>query len=52
MECLKIHFILRLTGSAMTEVKRLVYADLKAVRDRITAPPPAPVAVEQQSLFD
>jgi DNA polymerase len=45
-------YILRLTGGAMTEVKRLVYEDLKAVRDRVAAPPPAPKAEEQQSLFD
>jgi DNA polymerase len=45
-------YILRLTGGAMTEVKRLVYADLKAVRDRVDAPMPEPKAEEQQSLFD
>lgn len=47
-------YILRQTGGAMTEVKRLVYADLKAVRERIDAPPPAPpqTDAEQQSLFD
>ena len=45
-------YILRLTGGAMTEVKRLVYADLKAVRDKVDAPPPARPAEEQQSLFD
>jgi uracil-DNA glycosylase len=46
-------YILRLTGGAMTEVKRLVWNDLKAVRDRLAAPPPAPdPAVEQKSLFD
>ena len=45
-------YILRLTGGAMTEVKRLVYDDLKAVRDRVAAPPPEPKAEEQQSLFD
>ena len=36
----------------MTEVKRLVYDDLKAVRDRVAAPPPEPKSEEQQSLFD
>jgi DNA polymerase len=46
-------YILRQTGGAMTEVKRLVYADLKAVRERLdAAPPEPPAAVEQQSLFD
>jgi uracil-DNA glycosylase family 4 len=45
-------YILRLTGGAMTEVKRLVFDDLKAVRDRLAAPPDEPAAQEQQSLFD
>jgi uracil-DNA glycosylase family 4 len=45
-------YILRLTGGAMTEVKRLVFADLKAVRDRIAAPPPEPPAREQPTLFE
>jgi DNA polymerase len=45
-------YILRLTGGAMTEVKRLVYEDLKAVRDKVAAPPPEPKPEEQQSLFD
>jgi uracil-DNA glycosylase family 4 len=45
-------YILRLTGGAMTEVKRLVYADLKAVRDRVNAPPADPAPREQQSLFE
>jgi hypothetical protein len=39
----------------MTEVKRMVWADLKQVRDRLAAPPPAPpadAAPEQHSLFD
>src|ERR1700733_11897122 len=36
-------YILRQTGGAMTEVKRLVFGDLKAVRDRLLeAPPPEP----------
>ena len=48
-------YILRQTGGAMNEVKRLVWADLKAVRDRLTAPPPAAASdtvPEQHSLFD
>jgi DNA polymerase len=47
-------YILRQTGGAMTEVKRLVYTDLKAVRDRLDAAPPVPETppVEQGSLFD
>lgn len=47
-------YILRQTGGAMTEVKKLVYADLKAVRDRLNAPPPPapPAAIEQGSLFE
>ena len=45
-------YILRQTGGAMTEVKRLVYADLKAVRERLDAPLPTPAPAEQQSLFE
>jgi DNA polymerase len=46
-------YILRQTGGAMTEVKRLVYADLKAVRARLDEPPAQPVpATEQASLFE
>ena len=45
-------YILRLTGGAMTEVKRLVYADLKAVRDKVDTPPRERAALEQQSLFE
>jgi hypothetical protein len=36
----------------MTEVKRLVYADLKAVREKLNEPLPEPSGLEQQSLFD
>ncbi len=46
-------YILRQTGGAMTEVKRLVWHDLKQVRDRLDAQPevtePEP---EQSSLFE
>jgi DNA polymerase len=46
-------YILRQTGGAMTEVKRLVFADLKKVRERLDAPPPsAAEAARQESLFD
>jgi uracil-DNA glycosylase family 4 len=46
-------YILRQTGGAMTEVKRLVFADLKAVRTRLDEQPaPSPAAVEQGSLFE
>ena len=45
-------YILRQTGGAMTEVKRLVYADLKAVREKVDAPVAEPATLEQQSLFD
>jgi DNA polymerase len=46
-------YVLRQTGGAMTEVKRLVFADLKAVRARIDEPVAEPPAsVEQASLFD
>jgi DNA polymerase len=45
-------YILRQTGGAMTEVKRLVWADLKAVRDRLkSAPETKPAAPAQDSLF-
>jgi hypothetical protein len=30
----------------------LVFADLKAVREKIDAAPPSPPELEQQSLFD
>jgi DNA polymerase len=43
-------YILRQTGGAMTEVKRLVYADLKAVRARLDEP--VAVAPVEVSLFD
>jgi DNA polymerase len=46
-------YILRLTGGAIAEVKRLVFADLKAVRDRLNEPPPEPERkTEQASLFE
>ena len=45
-------YILRQTGGAMTEVKRLVWADLKAVRDRLREPLPERTEPEQHSLFD
>jgi DNA polymerase len=46
-------YILRQTGGAMTEVKRLVWNDLKLVRDRLQAvADPAAGAPEQQPLFD
>ncbi len=46
-------YVLRQTGGAMTEVKRLVWADLKAVRDRLREPRAARAAgkPEQSSLF-
>ncbi|MDB5027504.1 MAG: phage polymerase-related protein [Candidatus Eremiobacteraeota bacterium] len=46
-------YILRQTGGAMNEVKKLVWADLKQVRDRLAEPPPAVEArPEQHGLFD
>jgi uracil-DNA glycosylase len=47
-------YILRQTGGAMNEVKRLVFNDLKAVRDRLAEPPPPePVAEARQgTLFE
>ena len=44
-------YILRQTGGAMSEVKRLVWNDLKAVRDRLAVPPEAAAQPEQSSLF-
>ncbi len=46
-------YILRQTGGAMTEVKKLVWDDLKQIRARLDAPVPAdPVRVEQRGLFE
>jgi uracil-DNA glycosylase len=45
-------YILRQTGGAMAEVKKLVWGDLKAVRDRLAQPLAAPGVPEQFSLFD
>jgi uracil-DNA glycosylase len=46
-------YILRQTGGAMTEVKRLVWNDLKQVRDRLATPPAVPApAPDQASLFE
>jgi uracil-DNA glycosylase family 4 len=46
-------YILRQTGGAMTEVKRMVWGDLKAVRDRLRAPAESrPAEPEQHSLFE
>jgi uracil-DNA glycosylase family 4 len=44
-------YILRQTGGAMAEVKKLVWNDLKAVRTRLTESPAAPAVPEQQALF-
>ena len=43
-------YILRQTGGAMNEVKRLVWNDLKQVRDRL-AEPPVEAAPRQDALF-
>jgi uracil-DNA glycosylase len=46
-------YILRQTGGAMTEVKKLVWNDLKAVRARLAeAPPESAKKPEQHSLFE
>jgi DNA polymerase len=46
-------YILRQTGGAMTEVKKLVFADLKQIRTRLDEPvPSAEKTPEQHSLFD
>lgn len=44
-------YVLRQTGGEMTAVKRLVWADLKAVRTKLDESPPPP-PVEQAALFD
>lgn len=46
-------YVLRQTGGELTAVKRLVWDDLKAVRDKLAEAPPAPAAppVEQPALF-
>ncbi len=45
-------YVLRQTGGAMTEVKRLVWHDLKLVRNRLKAPPEGKLAVPaQDTLF-
>jgi uracil-DNA glycosylase len=47
-------YILRMTGGELEATKRLVWNDLKAVRARLDAPPPAPVVPDatQPSLFE
>jgi DNA polymerase len=47
-------YILRMTGGELNATKRLVWADLQALRAKLdTAPPPAPPAdVVQPSLFE
>ncbi|HEY4440444.1 MAG TPA: uracil-DNA glycosylase [Candidatus Elarobacter sp.] len=45
-------YILRQTGGAMTEVKRLVWNDLKQVRDRLQAADEPAAVPEQHSLFE
>ena len=46
-------YILRQTGGEIGAVKRLVWADLKAVREKLDQPPPAPaIDITQVSLFE
>jgi DNA polymerase len=47
-------YILRQTGGEIGAVKRLVWADLKAVRAKLDEPPPSPPAIEvtQVTLFE
>ena len=45
-------YILRQTGGAMSEVKKLVWVDLKAVRERLVQPVARPAEPQQHSLFD
>ncbi|HTU69308.1 MAG TPA: uracil-DNA glycosylase [Candidatus Baltobacteraceae bacterium] len=44
-------YVLRQTGGEVTAVKRMVWADLKAVRAKLDEPPPER-PVEQAALFD
>lgn len=44
-------YLLRQTGGELEAVKRLVWADLKAVRDRLAEPVPAEAPPEQVGLF-
>jgi DNA polymerase len=45
-------YVLRQTGGAMTEVKKLVWSDLKKVRARLAEPATAARTPEQHRLFD
>jgi uracil-DNA glycosylase len=49
-------YILRQTGGEIEAVKRLVWADLKAVRAKLDAPPIVPqvqaVEISQATLFE
>jgi len=45
-------YILRMTGGAMIEVKKLVWNDLKAVRSRLDEPAAPEPAPQQHSLFE
>ncbi len=47
-------YLLRMTGGELTAVKRVVWEDLKQVRDKLAEPPPAPPEPEvtQSSLFE
>jgi uracil-DNA glycosylase len=45
-------YILRQTGGAMSEVKKLVWADLKAVRARLAQPQTPSAEPQQHSLFE
>jgi uracil-DNA glycosylase family 4 len=47
-------YLLRLTGGEVNAVKRLVWEDLKAVRDKLAEPPPPPATppVTQAGLFE
>jgi len=44
-------YLLRQTGGELEAVKRLVWDDLKAVRDRLAQPPPAEAEPQQVDLF-
>jgi uracil-DNA glycosylase len=47
-------YLLRMTGGELNAVKRLVWEDLKQVRDKLAEPPlaPPPPEITQSSLFE
>jgi hypothetical protein len=43
-------YVLRQTGGELDAVKRLVWNDLKSVRDRLAEAPPEPAAASPQQV--